>query len=79
MDDVKLTFEKDAVEKVAELALERKTGARGLRSIIEKSVNERIDLNEAPKIVGCSTISCRIRWSLSLRLSFSRQFRCLSI
>lgn len=36
MDDVKLSFEKDAVEKIAELALERKTGARGLRSIIEK-------------------------------------------
>ena len=38
MDDVKLTFEKDAVEKVAELALERKTGARGLRSIMENAM-----------------------------------------
>lgn len=38
MDDVKLTFEKDAVEKIAELALERKTGARGLRSIMENAM-----------------------------------------
>ncbi len=35
-DHVKLSFEKDAIEAIAELALERKTGARGLRSILEK-------------------------------------------
>jgi ATP-dependent Clp protease ATP-binding subunit ClpX len=35
MDDVKLTFEDDAVMAVAEKAFERKTGARGLRSIME--------------------------------------------
>ncbi|MBQ9990334.1 MAG: ATP-dependent Clp protease ATP-binding subunit ClpX [Lachnospiraceae bacterium] len=35
-DDVVLSFDEDAVEAVAELALERKTGARGLRSILEK-------------------------------------------
>ncbi len=34
-DDVKLNFNKDAIEAIADLALERKTGARGLRSIIE--------------------------------------------
>jgi len=34
-DDVKLEFEDDAVEAIAELAFERKTGARGLRSIME--------------------------------------------
>lgn len=35
-DNVKLTFEKDAVETIARQAFERKTGARGLRSIMEK-------------------------------------------
>lgn len=34
-DDVELTFEEDAIEAIAEKALERKTGARGLRSILE--------------------------------------------
>ena len=34
-DDVKLSFEPDAIEAIAEKALERKTGARGLRSIME--------------------------------------------
>ena len=35
LDHVKLTFEPDAVEAIAEKAMERKTGARGLRSILE--------------------------------------------
>lgn len=35
MDHVKLSFEEDAILAIAKLALERKTGARGLRSILE--------------------------------------------
>ena len=35
LDGVELKFEKKALEKIAELTIERKTGARGLRSIIE--------------------------------------------
>ena len=36
LDDVSLEFDESALEAVAELAIERETGARGLRSIIEK-------------------------------------------
>lgn len=35
MDEVKLTFEKGAIDAIAEKAVARKTGARGLRSIME--------------------------------------------
>ncbi len=35
MDNIELSFDKKALEKIAELTIERKTGARGLRSIIE--------------------------------------------
>lgn len=35
MDNVDLEFEKEALEKIADMTIERKTGARGLRSIIE--------------------------------------------
>lgn len=35
MDDVELDFEKEAMEAIAQKALDRKTGARGLRSILE--------------------------------------------
>ena len=34
-DDVELIFEEDAIDAIAEKAMERKTGARGLRSIME--------------------------------------------
>ncbi len=36
MDDALLTFTDDALEAIADLALERKTGARGLRAILEE-------------------------------------------
>ena len=38
MDNVELVFADEALEAVAEMALEKKTGARGLRSIIEKAL-----------------------------------------
>ncbi|MET0178872.1 MAG: ATP-dependent Clp protease ATP-binding subunit ClpX, partial [Novosphingobium sp.] len=35
LEDVVLTFTEDALETIAKKAIERKTGARGLRSIVE--------------------------------------------
>ncbi|WP_166983765.1 ATP-dependent Clp protease ATP-binding subunit ClpX [Paramicrobacterium fandaimingii] len=35
LDGVELEFERDALEAIADLAVERKTGARGLRAILE--------------------------------------------
>ena len=54
-DDVELTFEEDAIEAIAEKAMERKTGARGLRSIMESvmmDVMYRIPSDET--IAECS-------------------------
>jgi ATP-dependent Clp protease ATP-binding subunit ClpX len=36
LDDVELKFDDDALDAIAEQAYQRKTGARALRSIIEK-------------------------------------------
>ena len=36
MDNVNLFFDEDAIEEIAEETLERQTGARGIRSIMEK-------------------------------------------
>ncbi|MNW10985.1 ATP-dependent Clp protease ATP-binding subunit ClpX [compost metagenome] len=36
MEDVELTFHEDALREIARRAIVRKTGARGLRSIMEK-------------------------------------------
>lgn len=40
MDDVELEIEDEAVSAIAKKAIERKTGARGLRSIFEKAMND---------------------------------------
>ena len=40
MDGVKLNFEPEALIKVAETALERKTGARGLRGVLENVMTD---------------------------------------
>ncbi|KRL04623.1 ATP-dependent Clp protease ATP-binding subunit ClpX [Liquorilactobacillus oeni] len=40
IDDVKLKFEPAALEEIARLAIERNTGARGLRSIVENTMRD---------------------------------------
>ena len=40
MDDVKLQVEPDAIKEIAQMAIEKRTGARGLRSIMEKLLKE---------------------------------------
>ena len=40
MDDVKLEFKEEALRAIARMAMERKTGARGLRSIMESAIME---------------------------------------
>jgi ATP-dependent Clp protease ATP-binding subunit ClpX len=40
MDDVKLTITGEALQAIAKLAIERKTGARGLRAIMEEILME---------------------------------------
>jgi ATP-dependent Clp protease ATP-binding subunit ClpX len=40
LDDVKLEFTPEALRAIAKLATERKTGARGLRAIIEKTMTD---------------------------------------
>ena len=40
MENVELVFEKDAIVEIAKLALKRKIGARGLRSIIENVMTD---------------------------------------
>ncbi len=54
MDDVELEFEDGALEAIAKKAIERKTGARGLRSIIEENMLDiMFDLPEREDIEKC--------------------------
>ncbi len=54
MDGVKLTLEPEALEAVAEGAIKRKTGARGLRSILEKVMLET--MYELPELEGYEVV-----------------------
>ena len=50
LDGVELEFDEDALYAIAEEAMERKTGARGLRSIIEKATLDLMyEIPEADK------------------------------
>jgi ATP-dependent Clp protease ATP-binding subunit ClpX len=50
IDDVELSFEKEALSAIASKALARKTGARGLRAILEEIMGET--MYELPEYSG---------------------------
>ena len=55
MENADLQFEPDALAAIAALAMKRKTGARGLRSIVERVLLETMyalpDLKDVAKVV----------------------------
>ena len=54
LDNVELEFEEEALVEIAKLAIERKTGARGLRSIIEATMLDVMyELPSRDDIVKC--------------------------
>ena len=54
LDDVELEFEEDAIKEIAHEAYARKTGARGLRSIIEHTMNDLMfTIPSDPSIKKC--------------------------
>ena len=54
LDGVELVFEEDALRSIAKKALERNTGARGLRSIIENIMLDiMFDIPSRDEIVKC--------------------------
>ena len=55
LDGVELEFTQDALEAIVDKAIERKTGARGLRSIIEEIMRDiMFDIPSNPKIEKCT-------------------------
>ncbi len=54
LDNVKLTFEQEALLKIAEKAIERKTGARGLRTIMEETLLDI--MYELPELAGYEVV-----------------------
>lgn len=55
IDGVTLVFEKEAIEAIVDKAIERKTGARGLRSIIEEIMRDIMyEIPSNPNIEKCT-------------------------
>ena len=54
MDNVKLEFNKEAIENIAKMTLKRKTGARGLRAIMENILQDL--MYELPEYKGYEII-----------------------
>lgn len=54
LDDVELQFDDDAIEAIAQKALDRKTGARGLRAIVESVMTDI--MYELPSIQGSKKV-----------------------
>jgi len=54
LDKVKLKFTDDALKAIAKMAMKRKTGARGLRSIMEEIMLDIMyEIPSQPEIIEC--------------------------
>ena len=62
LDNVELEFEEEALREIAKRAIERKTGARGLRSIIEKiMLDVMYDLPSREDVAKCIVTAQSVR------------------
>ncbi len=86
LDDVKLEFTDEALLEVARLAMEHKTGARGLRSIMEKAMMDLMYEIPSDGTIGICTITKDVidgtgeadivrRDTEVPRMSFARKFK----
>ncbi len=86
LDDVKLEFTDEALLEVARLAMEHKTGARGLRSIMEKAMMDLMYEIPSDGTVGICTITKNVidgtgeadivrRDTEVPKMSFARKFK----
>jgi len=69
MDGVELTFEEDALRAVAKKAIERKTGARGLRAIVEDvMLDVMYDIPSRADVQSCTITKAAIEKEETPRL-----------
>ncbi|MDV6235242.1 ATP-dependent Clp protease ATP-binding subunit ClpX [Leptospira ellisii] len=72
LENVKLTFREDAIDRIAELAIKRESGARGLRAIVENimldlmfDIPSRKDIEEV--VITGEVITDRVQPTLILK------------
>ena len=73
LDNVKLEFEDDAILEVAKMAIERQTGARGLRAIIESAMTDIMyELPSEDDVDRCIVTKETIRSAVRPRLIYGQ-------
>jgi len=71
MEGVKLDFTDDALHAIAELAIQRGTGARGLRAVIEEAMLDVMyDIPSRADVIGCTISKECISSSAPPRLTY---------
>lgn len=64
LDDIKLEFKEEAIKEIAKLAIERGTGARGLRAIVEGFINKIMyEVPSDPTVEKCVITSDCVKGS----------------
>ncbi|MDD3243363.1 MAG: ATP-dependent Clp protease ATP-binding subunit ClpX [Eubacteriales bacterium] len=72
MDNVELIFDEDAIRAIAHLAVERKTGARGLRAILESTMMDvMFDLPSVTDVQACRITERVITQSVAPELRYA--------
>ena len=74
LDGVELTFDDEAVEAIAEKSVKRKTGARGLRAIVEKVLMDlmyRVHYDE--KITSCRITKAAVEEEKEVEIEYGRE------
>jgi ATP-dependent Clp protease ATP-binding subunit ClpX len=70
MDNVELTFEEDALKAIANEAIKRNTGARGLRAIIESiMLDVMFDLPSRDDVTQCVVTKATVENKVAPRLT----------
>ena len=70
LDDVKLEFTPEALEEIASLAVERKIGARGLRSILESVMMDLMYEIPSDDSIGICTITGDVVKKTAAKISY---------
>ena len=74
IDNVELEFEPEAIRAIAKQAIERKTGARGLRSIIEKVMTDIMyEIPSREDVAKCIVTEGTITGSVQPTLVFASE------
>ena len=74
LDGVELIFDEDAIEAIAEKSLKRKTGARGLRAIVEKVLLDLMyRVPSEPNIASCRVTKEVVEKDKDVEVEYNRE------